>query len=168
MNRRYYIDLDVLSRRFDRDETSKIKRERRISAEIHNLLENGHLDCICSQTLKDETRLIPKPFHRGWLFDLYKKPGFCDCVWVSSKIENLSQELMEKCGFEKKDLNDATHITIAAVEKVDIFWTYNTKHFIEFGRKKCIEDFFLKELKHKITISTPPNLSTLQQLGQSD
>ena len=161
MSRRYYIDLDVLSRLFDEAKTEKVARQKALSAEIHKLISDGKIDCISSEPLKREAELIPHPIKRGWLFDLFKKPGFSRCVWTTQKIKELRDKLAAKCGFPVEDLVDALHITIAAAASAERFLTFNEKHFIHGGRKKCIENFFKKEISHAIEIIVPKDASTL-------
>lgn len=166
MEDKYYIDLDVLSRRFDDSKALKILKEKDISAKIHGLISDAKIRCVCSKALKDETRPIRQPLKRGWLFELFKKPGFTECIRPTLKMFDLRDKLVRQCGFTNNQLMDALHVTIAACSKADFFVTFNVKDLIDSGRKKCIENFFQKELNHTIVISTPQKLSSLKQLGQ--
>jgi hypothetical protein len=166
MVNKYYIDLDVLSRRFDISDDRKVQREKAISAAIQGLLEDGKIDCISSKPLKDETRLIRHDLKRAWLFSLYKKPGFSECVMTTQECLKLRDKLVKECAFAKEQMVDALHVTIAAMSKVDFFVTFNAKDFIYGSRKQCIEKFFKKELNHNIIVSTPQRNSTLRRIGQ--
>ena len=162
MKAKYYIDLDVLSRRFDDSKAPKILREKNISARIHDLIYQAKIRCVCSKALNDETRPIKQPLKRSWLFDLFKKPGFVECIWPTQRMYDLRDRLVKQCGFTDSQLMDALHVTIAAFSKVDFFVTFNVKDLIDNGRKECIEHFFQKELKHSIVISTPQQVPALK------
>ena len=79
-------------------------------------------------------------------------------VGLSKQASDLASIYIKEGALGKKNLNDARHIAIATIEKVDVIASWNFKHMIHFLKVELYNAINIREGYRAITIHSPTDL----------
>ena len=126
MKQRIYIDTSVIGGYFDEEfEIATIQLFHRI--------ENKDFIIYFSEV--NETELFLAPQH---IKDIKLKiPADCiRYIEIDDEVEELAQTYIKEKALGKSSENDAYHIAIASVNRVDCLISWNFKHIVNFDKIK--------------------------------
>jgi hypothetical protein len=124
MKQRIYIDTSVIGGCLD-DEFQEW------SLELFKEFNLGFKIAVISDITLRELELAPEAV-REILFDL---PDECiENVYSNSEVELLAKKYIEVGAVSQKYLEDALHIAIATINKVNVLASWNFKHIVNLDR----------------------------------
>ena len=126
MKQRIYIDTSVIGGYFDEEfEIATIQLFHRI--------ENKDFIIYFSEV--NETELILAPQH---IKDIKLKiPDDCiRYIEIDEEVEELAQTYIREKALGKSSENDAYHIALASVNRIDCLVSWNFKHIVNFDKIK--------------------------------
>jgi predicted nucleic acid-binding protein len=145
MKRRIYIDTSVIGGYFD-DEfevATKLLFER---------IKNKDFDIYFSEVNETELSLAPKNVQDIKLIipqDCYKY------LELNDESKKLAETYVNEKALGKASMNDAFHIAIASVNRLDCLVSWNFKHIVNFDKIKLFNSINLKLGYPLIDIRTP-------------
>lgn len=145
MRQRIYIDTSVIGGYFDDEFEEATKR-------LFKRIENKDFDVYFSEVNETELSLAPKHIR-----DL-KKLIPEDCYKYLELIDEakiLAETYLREKALGKSSLNDAYHIAIASVNRLDCLVSWNFKHIVNFDKIKLFNSINLKLGYPLIEIRTP-------------
>jgi len=145
MKQRIYIDTSVIGGYYDEKfEEATIKFFDRI---INN-------DFIIYFSEVNETELILAPQHIKEVKN--KIPKNClRYIEIDDEVENLAQTYINEKALGKSSENDAYHIALASVNRLDCLISWNFKHIVNFDKIKMFNSINLRLGYPLIDIRSP-------------
>jgi predicted nucleic acid-binding protein len=145
MKQRIYIDTSVIGGYFDEEFEIPTKR-------LFERISNKDFDVYFSEVNETELSLAPK--HIRELKNLIP----ADCYkYLDLNFE--AKELAETYVFEKAlgqaSMNDAYHIALASISRLDCLVSWNFKHIVNFDKIRLFNSINLKLGYPLIDIRTP-------------
>lgn len=149
MRQRIYIDTSVIGGYFDEEFEEATKR-------LFDRIANKDFDVYFSEVNETELSLAPV-----YIQDI-KKLIPTDCYKYAS-LNDEAKKLAEAYVSEKilgqASMNDAYHIAIASVYRLDCLISWNFKHIVNFDKIKLFNSINLKLGYQLIDIRTPLEFS---------
>ncbi len=145
MRPRIYIDTSVIGGYFDEEfeEASK---------QFFDRIENKDFDIYFSEVNETELALAPENIK-----DLKKLiPAECyKYLELNDEAKKLAESYISEKALGKTSTNDAYHIAIASVNRLDCLVSWNFKHIVNFDKIKLFNSINLKFGYPLIDIRTP-------------
>jgi len=145
MRQRIYIDTSVIGGYFDEEFEEATKR-------LFDRIVNKDFDIYFSEVNETELSLAP-----SYIQDL-KKLIPADC-YKYAELNDEAKKIAETYVSEKvlghASMNDAYHIAIASVNRLDCLVSWNFKHIVNFDKIKLFNSINLKLGYQLIDIRTP-------------
>jgi len=126
MRQRIYIDTSVIGGYFDEEFEDASKR-------LFARIENKDFDVYFSEV--NETELSLAPIH---IQDI-KKLIPIDCykyLDLNKEAKKLAETYVDEKALGQASMNDAYHIAIASVNRLDCLISWNFKHIVNFDKIK--------------------------------
>lgn len=145
MRYKIYIDTSVIGGFFDEEFEEPTKR-------LFERIENGDFEVYFSEV--NETELSIAPRH---IRDLKKLiPEECyKYVELNTEAKILADTYIFEKALGKASTNDAYHIAIASINRLDCLVSWNFKHIVNFDKIKLFNSVDLKSGYPLIDIRTP-------------
>ena len=145
MRQRIYIDTSVIGGYFDEEfeEATKL---------LFNRIANKDFDVYFSEVNETELSLAPI-----YIQDL-KKLIPTDCykyAELNEEAKKLAETYVAEKALGKASMNDAYHIAIASVNRLDCLVSWNFKHIVNFDKIKLFNSINMKLGYPLIDIRTP-------------
>ena len=148
MRQRIYIDTSVIGGYFDEEfEIATIQLFHRI----------GNKDFIIYFSEVNETELILAPQH---IKDVKLKIP-TDCIRyieIDDEVEELAQTYIREKALGKSSENDAYHIALASVNRIDCLVSWNFKHIVNIYRIRGYNAINLREGHINLNIHSPKEI----------
>ena len=145
MRQRIYIDTSVIGGYFDEEFEDATKQ-------LFDRIKNKDFDVYFSEV--NETELSLAPTH---IQDL-KKLIPLDCykyAELNEEAKQLAETYVSEKALGQASMNDAYHIAIASVNRLDCLVSWNFKHIVNFDKIKLFNSINLKLGYPLIDIRTP-------------
>lgn len=139
-----YLDTSVFGGLYDdnfSEDTSK----------LFDLISNGNIKVIVSDVLLSELEKAPHKV-RETTKKINNKSNF---VKTKKSAAQLAEIYMKEGALGKKSRNDAKHIAIATIEKVDVIVSWNFKHMVNFLKLKQYNYINVREGYDTLDIHSP-------------
>lgn len=153
MKQKIYIDNSVLGGYFDKDfkqDTRKLFDRIRKGDFIIHLSEISELELLeAPQYVKDLKEEIPN-----------------DCLVIlelNEDAEYLAENYIKEKILGKSSMNDAYHIAIATVNRIDVLISWNFKHIVNLNKIRLFNSVNLKLGFPQIDIRTPKELINYEE-----
>lgn len=145
MKSRIYIDSSVIGGYFD-DEFEVATRK------LFDRIKAKDFDIYFSEV--NETELSLAPIHVRELVKLI--PSDCyKYLELNEEAKKLAEAYVAEKALGKASMNDAYHIAIASVNRLDCLVSWNFKHIVNFDKIKLFNSINLKSGYPLIDIRTP-------------
>ena len=134
MNQRIYIDTSVIGGFFDKEFEIPTRK-------LFERIESREFIVYFSEV--NETELILAPQH---IRDVVKIiPADClRFIEINEEIEELTQTYIRERALGKSSENDAYHIALASVNRLDCLISWNFKHIANFDKIKMFNSINLR------------------------
>ena len=145
MRQRIYIDTSVIGGYYDEEFE---EATRKFFLRIENR------DFIVYFSEVNETELALAPLHIKEVKNKIPK----DClqyVEIDDEVENLTQTYINEKALGKSSENDAYHIALASVNRLDCLISWNFKHIVNFDKIKMFNSINLRLGYPLIDIRSP-------------
>lgn len=145
MKPRIYIDTSVIGGYFDEEFESASRR-------LFDRIANKDFDVYFSEVNETELSLAPKHIR-----DL-KKIIPTDCykyLILNDEAKELAETYVKENALGQASLNDAYHIALASVSRLDCLISWNFKHIVNFDKIRLFNSINLKLGYPLIDIRTP-------------
>lgn len=145
MKQRVYIDTSVIGGYFDHEFEKATKW-------FFNRIQNKDFYVYFSEVNEAELALAPKHIR-----DLKKLiPDECYYfVELNQEAKNLAETYIEEKALGKASLNDAYHIAISSVNRIDCLISWNFKHIVNFEKIRLFNSTNMRLGYPIIDIRTP-------------
>jgi predicted nucleic acid-binding protein len=145
MRQRIYVDTSVIGGYFDNEFEEATKR-------LFDRIVNKDFDVYFSEVNETELSLAPKHIQ-----DLKKFiPTECyKYIEISEEVKALAETYILEKALGKASMNDAYHIALASVNRLDCLVSWNFKHIVNFDKIKLFNSINLKLSYPLIDIRTP-------------
>jgi predicted nucleic acid-binding protein len=145
MQQRLYIDTSVIGGYHD-DEFKEVTRQ------FFDRIEAREFLIYFSEVNETELVLAPQRVRDVKL----RIPGEClRYVEIDSEVEQLAQTYISEKALGKASSNDAYHIALASINRLDCLVSWNFKHIVNFDKIKQFNSINLKLGYPLIDIRTP-------------
>lgn len=134
MKARIYIDTSVIGGYFDDEFEVATKL-------LFDRIQNNEFDIYFSDV--NEAELIPAPQKIKDIVRLIPK----DCIHnikMDSHVEDLAQTYIKEKALGKASENDAYHIALSSVYRLDCLISWNFKHIVNFDKIKLFNSINLR------------------------
>lgn len=145
MRPRIYIDTSVIGGYFDDKFEEPTKR-------LFERIENKDFDIYFSEV--NETELSLAPQHIKDLKNLIP-PDCYKYLELTEEAKTLAESYISEKVLGKASTNDAYHIAISSVNRLDCLISWNFKHIVNFDKIKLFNSINLKFGYPLIDIRTP-------------
>ncbi len=145
MRQRIYIDNSVIGGYFDEEFEEATKR-------LFERIKSKDFDIYFSEVNETELSLAPK--HIREIKNLIP----LDCyryIDLNDDSKKLAETYVKEKALGKASMNDAFHIAIATVNRIDCLVSWNFKHIVNFDKIKLFNSINLKMGYPLIDIRTP-------------
>lgn len=145
MKQRVYIDTSVIGGYFDHEFEKATKW-------FFNRIQNKDFYVYFSEVNEAELALAPKHIR-----DL-KKLITDECYYfveLNQEAKNLAETYIEEKALGKASLNDAYHIAISSVNRIDCLISWNFKHIVNFEKIRLFNSINMRLGYPLIDIRTP-------------
>jgi len=145
MKPRIYIDTSVIGGYFDEEFESATRR-------LFDRIANKDFDVYFSEVNETELSLAPKHIR-----DL-KNIIPTDCykyLILNDEAKELAETYVKEKALGQASLNDAYHIALASVSRLDCLISWNFKHIVNFDKIRLFNSINLKLGYPLIDIRTP-------------
>lgn len=145
MKPRIYIDTSVIGGYFDEEFESASRR-------LFDRIANKDFDVYFSEVNETELSLAPK-----YIRDL-KNIIPTDCykyLILNDEAKELAETYVKEKALGQASLNDAYHIALASVSRLDCLISWNFKHIVNFDKIRLFNSINLKLGYPLIDIRTP-------------
>jgi len=145
MKPRIYIDTSVIGGYFDEEFESASRR-------LFDRIANKDFDVYFSEVNETELSLAPKHIR-----DL-KNIIPTDCykyLILNDEAKELAETYVKEKALGQASLNDAYHIALASVSRLDCLISWNFKHIVNFDKIRLFNSINLKLGYPLIDIRTP-------------
>jgi predicted nucleic acid-binding protein len=152
MRQRIYIDTSVIGGYFDEEFEEATKR-------LFDRIANKDFDVYFSEVNETELSLAPT-----YIQDI-KKLIPADCykhAELNDDAKKLAETYVSEKALGQASLNDAYHIAIASVNRLDCLVSWNFKHIVNFDKIKLFNSINLKLGYPLIDIRTPLEFLTYE------
>ena len=145
MKQRIYIDTSVIGGYFDEEFEEPTKR-------LFDRIINKDFDIYFSEVNETELSLAPKHIQ-----DIKKLiPAECyKYLEINEEAKELAETYVLEKALGKASMNDAYHIALASVNRLDCLVSWNFKHIVNFDKIKLFNSINLKLGYPLIDIRTP-------------
>ena len=145
MKRRIYIDTSVIGGYFDEE----------FEVATHLLFERiKDKDFVIYFSEVNETEIVFAPQHIKDVKNMIPK----DClrfIEIDEEVEALTQTYIKEKALGKSSENDAYHIALASVNRLDCLISWNFKHIVNFDKIKMFNSINLRLGYPLIDIRSP-------------
>lgn len=145
MRQRIYIDTSVIGGYFDEEFEAATKS-------LFGRIANKDFDIYFSEV--NETELSLAPVHIRELKNLIP----VDCykyLILNEEAKQLAETYINEKALGQASMNDAYHIAIASVNRIDCLVSWNFKHIVNYDKIKLFNSINLKLGYPLIDIRTP-------------
>lgn len=145
MRQRIYVDTSVIGGYYD-DEFEEATKK------LFERIENKDFDVYFSEVNETELVLAPQEVQD------VKKLIPHDCyryVELNEEAKQLAEAYINEKALGQASLNDAYHIAIASINRLDCLISWNFKHIVNFDKIKLFNSINLKLGYPLIDIRTP-------------
>lgn len=145
MKQRVYIDTSVIGGYFDHE-------FEKAANWFFNRIQNKDFYVYFSEVNEAELALAPKHIR-----DL-KKLITDECYYfveLNQEAKNLAETFIEEKALGKASLNDAYHIAISSVNRIDCLISWNFKHIVNFEKIRLFNSINMRLGYPLIDIRTP-------------
>lgn len=145
MRQRIYIDTSVIGGYFDEEFEDASKR-------LFERIADKDFDVYFSEVNETELSLAPQ-----YIRDL-KKLIPTDCykyLVINEEVKQLAETYISEKALGQASMNDAYHIAIASVNRLDCLVSWNFKHIVNYDKIKHFNSINLKLGYPLIDIRTP-------------
>ncbi len=145
MRHRIYIDTSVIGGYYD-------EKFEESTQKLFGRIENGDFLIYFSEV--NETELILAPLH---ITDVKNKiPKDClRYIEIDDDVEALAQTYIKEKALGKSSENDAYHIALASVNRLDCLISWNFKHIVNFDKIKLFNSINIRLGYPLIDIRSP-------------
>ena len=145
MKQRIYIDTSVIGGYFDVEFESASKQ-------LFDRITNEEFDVYFSEI--NETELLNAPQRVKDIKNLIPADCF-HFIAVSDEVETLAQMYITEKALGKASENDAYHIALASINRVDCLISWNFKHIVNFEKIKIFNGINMRQGYPLIDIRSP-------------
>ncbi len=145
MKQRIYMDTSAIGGYFDEEFEEATKR-------LFERIRNKDFDIYFSEVNEAELILAPKHIQ-----DLKKliPPDCYHYIELNEEAKTLAEAYIKENALAQTSLNDAYHIAISSVYRLDCLISWNFKHIVNFDKIKLFNSINLKLGYPLIDIRTP-------------
>ncbi|MCX6252553.1 MAG: type II toxin-antitoxin system VapC family toxin [Bacteroidetes bacterium] len=147
-NQRIYIDTSVIGGYFDDEFSSD-------TIKLFNRIQNGDFQVYISEISKLE--LLPAPKHVQELIN-HIPPKNLNVLEFTEEAKLLAEFYMSEKILGAASMDDAYHIAIATVNRVDVLLSWNFKHIVNWDKIRLFNSINLKNGYPTIEIRSPKEL----------
>lgn len=145
MKPRIYIDTSVIGGYFDEEFSLHTKH-------LFKRIENGDFVVYFSEV--NETELILAPNNVRSIPN--KIPENCyKFLDLDEESKNLAEQYISEKALGKSSINDAYHIALSSVNRLDCLVSWNFKHIVNFDKIKHFNSINMRQGYPMIDIRTP-------------
>ena len=141
-----YLDTSVFGAYYDKE------FEEDTTTLIEYIIQED-IEVVISNILEEELEKAPKRVRL-----ILSRLRNISNVKLDIDASKLAQLYIEEGALGKKSLNDARHIAIATIQKVDVVVSWNFKHMVHFMKVEQYNDINLRQGYKSITIYSPTDL----------
>ena len=142
---RIYVDTSVIGGCFDED----FEQESRA---LIQMLKRGELEIVASELLLQELESAPEHVKHG----LGEIPSEnMKAAYITHEAESLRDAYISLKVAGKSQANDALHVALASVAKVDMIVSWNFKHIVHYDKIRGFNAVNLREGYLPIEIRSP-------------
>jgi predicted nucleic acid-binding protein len=145
MKQRIYIDTSVIGGYFDEEFESA-------SRHLFDRIANKDFDVYFSEVNETELSLAPK--HIQDLKNIIPTDCYKYLV-LNDEAKELAETYVKEKALGQASLNDAYHIALASVSRLDCLISWNFKHIVNFDKIRLFNSINLKLGYPLIDIRTP-------------
>ncbi len=145
MKQRIYIDTSVIGGYFDEEFESA-------SRHLFDRIANKDFDVYFSEVNETELSLAPK--HIRDLKNIIPTDCYKYLV-LNDEAKELAETYVKEIALGQASLNDAYHIALASVSRLDCLISWNFKHIVNFDKIRLFNSINLKLGYPLIDIRTP-------------
>lgn len=145
MRPRVYIDTSVIGGYFDEE----FKAFTRL---LFKRIEKGDFEVFFSDVIEAELELAPQ--HIREIVDLIP-PSCKKLIKIDDDVENLAQTYIAEKVLGQASENDAYHIALSSVNRLDCLISWNFKHIVNFDKIKMFNSINLRLSYPVIDIRSP-------------
>jgi len=145
MKPRIYIDTSVIGGYFDEEFESASRR-------LFDRIANKDFDVYFSEVNETELSLAPK--HIRDLKNIIPTDCYKYLV-LNDEAKELAETYVKEKALGQASLNDAYHIALASVSRLDCLISWNFKHIVNFDKIRLFNSINLKLGYPLIDIRTP-------------
>ena len=145
MKQRIYIDTSVIGGCFD-------KEFKKWSDKLFVEFQEGKKIAVLSDITIDELS-FSRPEVRNHLDTIPK--DFKEYILADEQAEELAEYYIKEHAITRKSLEDARHIAVATINKVDVLVSWNFKHIVNLDRIRKYNAVNLKNGYAMIEIRNP-------------
>ncbi len=145
MKQRIYIDTSVIGGYFDEEFESA-------SRHLFDRIANKDFDVYFSEVNETELSLAPK--HIRDLKNIIPTDCYKYLV-LNDEAKELAETYVKEKALGQASLNDAYHIALASVSRLDCLISWNFKHIVNFDKIRLFNSINLKLGYPLIDIRTP-------------
>jgi len=144
-----YLDTSIWSFYFAKD--APVEMEQTI--QFFNEAKKGKYDLFMSPLVIDEILDAPEP-KRTDLLQLIKNFKIVN-LEITAEVKNLANKYLKNKIISDKFEDDAMHIALAVVNKIDLIISWNFKHMVNVRVNREVNGVNLMEGYKEIEIRTP-------------
>jgi len=130
------------------------------SRRLMDLCRRGEMDLVVSEVLLDELRPAPKAVR-----DVLRRigPDRWTMIEEVDEIEALARRYIESGALSPKMYNDALHIAVATVGRVDYLASWNFRHMLDGRRARMYDEVNRQAGYPPIKIRNPQDIENEHQ-----
>lgn len=113
-----------------------LPEEQKVAKKIFKLVKKGEIEGLISEVVVRELNRAPEP-RRSKLQKLVSKIKVLE---VAPKAKKLAQEYVDAGIIPKTKLDDALHIAVASLAKVDLLASWNLEHIVKAKTKMRVSE----------------------------
>lgn len=138
-----YIDTSVIGGLFD-------KEFEKYSKKLFKYFDNDIYTPVLSTIVLKELEQAPKHVR-----DAINKIKKIEILELSEEVENLALKYLSENIISEKYLDDALHIAISTVNKIDVLVSWNFKHIVNLNKIHQFNSVNLKNSYNILEIRSP-------------
>lgn len=144
---RVYLETTVPNYVFN----DHLPEEQKVAKEIFKLIKKGKIKGLISEVVVRELNKAPEPRRSK----LQKLVSDLKVLETTPKAKKLAQEYVDAGVIPKSKLDDALHIAVASLAKVDLLASWNLEHIVKAKTKMKAAEINSKKGHHTPVIVRP-------------
>ena len=148
VKQRIYIDTSVIGGYYDDEFSSDTKK-------LFERIKNGDFQVYLSEISRLE--LLPAPKRVQDLLKLIPQGNLVNLEFTE-EARSLAENYISEKILGKASMDDAYHIAIATINRIDVLLSWNFKHIVNWDKIRFFNAINMKNGYHSIEIRSPKEL----------